>query len=166
MSASKRPTRDVSGNAVSGSAVSRGATQKQLPTRVLLDTGPLVAWLDASDPHHERVRRWMAQFRGELLTTWPVLTEACHLIPEHLAPGLLEWVESGGATLAEVPTASLGGIAARMEKYADLPMDLADATLVWVGEREGVLDVLTLDRRDFGIYRTGRGRALRDVLGT
>ena len=55
-------------------------------------------------------------------------------------------------------------MAARMDKYADLPMDLADATLLWVAEREGVLDVLTLDRRDFGIYSTARGRMLRDVL--
>ncbi len=43
-------------------------------------------------------------------------------------------------------------------------MDLADATLLWVAEREGVLDVLTLDKRDSGIYRTARGRMLRDVL--
>ena len=51
-----------------------------------------------------------------------------------------------------------------MHKYADLPMDLADATLLWVAEREGVLDVLTLDKRDSGIYRTARGGMLRDVL--
>lgn len=144
----------------------RALPKRVLPKRVLLDTGPIVAWLDASDAHHERVRRWLAEYQGELLTTWPVLTEACHLIPERLAPTLLQWVDAGGATLAEIPTASLRSIAARMEQYADLPMDLADATLVWVGEREGVLDVLTLDRRDFGIYRTARGRALRDVLAT
>ncbi len=64
----------------------------------------------------------------------------------------------------EIPVSSLRALATRMDKYADLPMDLADATLLWVAEREGVLDVLTLDRRDFGIYRTARGRMLRDVL--
>jgi uncharacterized protein len=132
--------------------------------RVLLDTGPLVAWLDRDDTHHLRVARWMEAYRGELITTWPVLTEACHLVPASAAPKLLHWIERGGATLAEVPVSSLRAIATRMEKYADLPMDLADATLLWVAEREGVMDVLTLDRRDFGIYRTTRGRMLRDVL--
>lgn len=132
--------------------------------RVLLDTGPLVAWLDRDDAHHATVQRWLAAYRGELLTTWPVITEACHLVPEQVAPKLLQWIEQGGATLAEIPVSSLRAITTRMEKYADLPMDLADATLLWVAEREGVMDVLTLDRRDFGIYRTTRGRMLRDVL--
>ena len=132
--------------------------------RVLLDTGPLVAWLDRDDAHHVAVQRWMAAFRGELLSTWPVITEACQLVPEQLAPKLLHWIEQGGATLVDIPASSLRAIAARMEKYADLPMDLADATLLWVAEREGVMDVLSLDRRDFGIYRTTRGRMLRDVL--
>ena len=59
-------------------------------SRVLLDTGPLVAWLDAADSHHPRVCDWMQTFRGELITTWPVVTEACHLIPERFAPTLLQ----------------------------------------------------------------------------
>jgi len=133
--------------------------------RVLLDAGPLVAWLDRDDAHHATVQRWMAAYRGELITTWPVITEACHMIPASAAPTLLHWIERGGATLAGIPVSSLRAIATRMDKYADLPMDLADATLLWVAEREGVMDVLTLDRRDFGIYRTTRGRMLRDVLG-
>jgi predicted nucleic acid-binding protein len=135
------------------------------PRRVLLDTGPLVSWLDRGDAHHATITRWMTAFRGELLTTWPVLTEVCHLVPDRAAPVLLRWVESGGATLMDIPVASLHAIAARMEKYADLPMDLADASLVWVAEREGVMDILTLDKRNFGIYRTARGRMLRDALG-
>ena len=132
--------------------------------RVLLDTGPLVAWLDRDDAHHAPVKRWMTAFQGELLTTWPVVTEACHMVPERAAPMLLRWIERGGATLVEIPVSSLRAMATRMDKYADLPMDLADATLLWVAEHEGVLEVLTLDRRDFGIYRTARGRVLRDVL--
>ena len=83
---------------------------------------------------------------------------------ERLAPTWRHWIEQGGVTLAEVPVASLHAIATRMHKYADLPMDLADATPLWVAEREGVLDVLTLDKRDSGIYRTARGRMLREVL--
>ena len=63
------------------------------------------------------------------------------MIPVHAAPMLLRWIEEGGATVAEVPVSSLRASATRMEKYADLPMDLADATLVWVAERDGRTDV-------------------------
>ena len=63
------------------------------------------------------------------------------MIAEHAAPMLLRWIEEGGATVAEVPVSSLRASATRMEKYADLPMDLADATLVWVAERDGRTDV-------------------------
>ena len=116
--------------------------------RLLVDTGPLVAWFDADDTHHEAVKRYLDSYDGELLSTWPVLTETCHLLPESIVPGFMQWVATGGLTIA------------------DLPMDLADASLIRLAENLGVLDVLTLDRRDFGIYRTARGKALRNVLDT
>ena len=49
---------------------------------------------------------------------------------------------------------------ALMEKYRDLPMDLADAALVRVAERHSVTEIFTLDRKHFTIYRAGRGRFL------
>jgi len=132
--------------------------------RLLIDTGPLVAWFDADDGHHEAVKRFLADCAGELLSTWPVLTETCHLLPETLVPGFMQWVARGGLTIADVPASAAQALADRMGKYADLPMDLADASLIWLAENLGVLDVLTLDRRDFGIYRTERGRSLRNAL--
>ena len=132
--------------------------------RALIDTGPLVAWLDADDGQHALVRQYLAAFRGQLLSTWPVLTEACHLLPEHMTANFLRWAGAGGLSLVDVPATSLSSLADRMDKYADLPMDLADASLIWLAEAHGVLDILTLDRRDFGIYRTERGKALRNLL--
>jgi len=134
--------------------------------RLLVDTGPLVAWFDADDTHHEAVKRYLDGYDGELLSTWPVLTETCHLLPESIVPGFMQWVASGGLTIADLPASAALALADRMGKYADLPMDLADASLIWLAENLGVLDVLTLDRRDFGIYRTARGKALRNVLDT
>src|SRR5258708_7491416 len=128
--------------------------------RLLIDTGPLVAWLDADDANHEAVKHCLGAFEGELLSTWPVLTETCHLLPESLVPGFMQWGAGGGLTIAELPASAALALAERMGKYADLPMDLADASLIWIAESLGVLDVLTLDRRDFGIYRTERGKAL------
>lgn len=134
------------------------------PRQLLIDTGPLVAWLDAGDKHHGAVSQFLASFDGELLSTWPVMTEVCHLLPEHVLSGFLRWVAAGGLSLRELPATALPVLADRMDKYADLPMDLADASLIWLAETTGILHVLTLDRRDFGIYRTERGKALRNVL--
>ena len=132
--------------------------------RVIVDAGPLIGWFDAADPHHAALRDFFNGFAGELLSTWPVATEVCHLLPERLVPSFLRWVGAGGITLVDVPAVATPGLADRMDKYADLPMDLADATLIWLAESTGVLELLTLDRRDFGVYRTARGKALRNLL--
>lgn len=132
--------------------------------RVLVDTGPLVAWLDAADAQHELVRAFFADFKGELISTWPVLTEVCHLLPQRSIAPFLRWVGAGGLTLVELPAATTMVLADRIDKYADLPMDLADASLIWLAEARGLLDIVTLDRRDFGVYRTERGTFLRNLL--
>lgn len=132
--------------------------------RLLIDTGPLIAWFDADDAHHQQVKSCLAEFDGELLSTWCVLTETCHLLPESLVPGFMQWVAQGGLSVVELPASAARALADRMGKYADLPMDLADASLIWLAETSGVLDIATLDRRDFGIYRTQRGHSLRNVL--
>lgn len=98
--------------------------------RVIVDAGPLIAWLDAADACHAVVREFFADFRGELLSTWPVVTEVCHLLPERLVPNFLRWVGRGGLTLVDVPVAVVPVLADRMDKVADLPMDLADASLI------------------------------------
>jgi uncharacterized protein len=132
--------------------------------RVIVDTGPLIAWFDANDTHHALARRFLDGYGGELLTTWPVLVEVCHLLPEHVVAGFMRWVGRGGVTVVDVPVTALSGLADRIDKYADLPMDLADCSLLWLAESIGLLDIATLDRRDFGVYRTARGQALRNVL--
>jgi predicted nucleic acid-binding protein len=135
-------------------------------SRLLIDTGPLVAWFDAADAHHASVRAFLGGYEGELLTTWPVLTEVCHLLPEQVVSTFLRWIGAGGLNVIDLPATATLGLADRMDKYADLPMDLADASLIWLAESLGVLDILTLDRRDFGIYRTARGKSLRNALDT
>ncbi len=132
--------------------------------RIIIDAGPLIAWFDTADAHHADVKAILSAYRGELLSTWPVLTEVCHLLPDSLVPGFLRWLGHGGLTLVDIPAPTSLVLADRMDKYADLPMDLADASLIWLAEVTGVLDVLTIDRRDFGIYRTARGKALRNLL--
>lgn len=132
----------------------------------LVDTGPLVAWFDAQDSEHARVREFMFGFQGNLCTTWHVLTEVCHLLPTHAHDRLFGWLADGGARIFEVPSQALNAIASLMRKYRDRPMDLADASLVWLAGEIGVSAVLTLDHGDFHSYRIpggGRFDLLLDV---
>lgn len=131
---------------------------------ILVDAGPLIALQDRSDRHHRRVERFLEQFRGTLLTTWPVLAEACHFLPERSQIRFLRWAAAGGLSVVELHDTALATIADWKEKYRDLPMDLADASLLWVADQTGTLDILTIDLRDFAAYRLPGGRALSPVL--
>jgi uncharacterized protein len=125
---------------------------------VLVDAGPLVALLDRSDDRHEDVVEALKGIQDPLVSVWPAVVEAMYLLsfswPAQKA--LWELLETGTLHLLPLDEADLGPMKALMEKYRDLPMDLADAALVRVAEREGIRRVLTLDQRDFSVYRLAR----------
>ncbi len=123
----------------------------------LLDTGALVACLHRDDRDHARCARVLEQLRGPLLTTEPVLTEAMFLLSRvRRGPSVcLEFFVRGGAVLVPQSNASLRRCAELIRRYASLPMDFADATLVALAEETGIRRVFTLDRRDFSVYRVG-----------
>jgi predicted nucleic acid-binding protein len=136
-------------------------------TSWLIDTGPLVAYLDAADTAHAKVAACLDDFSGHLVTTSAVITEAMHLVS--VAPGgarlLVEFVAASRTAihdLCQVP--ELREAALLMEKYSDTPMDFADATLVLLAEAFGVGDIVTLDRRGFATFRTRQRRGFRLVL--
>ncbi|ABB58177.1 type II toxin-antitoxin system VapC family toxin [Synechococcus elongatus] len=135
-------------------------------SKLLVDTGPLIAWFDRSDNFHDRCRSFFSSVDRPLLTTWPVLTEVCHLIPSYGVNRFMRWVALGGLEVQELGTTAITGIANLMERYSDIPMDLADASLVWVAGQWGLSEIVTLDRRDFGIYRLPGGEALINQLFT
>lgn len=76
----------------------------------------------------------------------------------------MAWASAGGLVLYELPADALPDLRKLMRKYSDLPMDLADASLVWLADQIDLLDVATLDERDFAAYRTASGRAFRNLL--
>lgn len=126
---------------------------------LLTDTGPLVAIFDESDEAHGRCAAVLKRTAPPLTSTWPVVTEAMYLLASLQAQdALLAMIERGTLSLAPIETGDVPRIRTLMRKFRDLPMDLADATLVRVAEREGIRRVFTLDRRDFSVYRSGRGR--------
>jgi uncharacterized protein len=125
---------------------------------VLIDAGPLVALIDRSDDWHPLSRRTFEELDAPLITVWPAITEASHLL-KHVERGqanLLRLVESGAIKVASLDTDDLPRMRELMTKYHDLPMDLADAALVRVAERDQIDRVFTIDRRDFEIYRPAR----------
>jgi len=125
---------------------------------VLVDAGPLVALIDRSDDWHPLCRRTFEGLDTPLLTVWPAMAEASHLL-KHVDRGqanLLRLVESGAIRLASLDRDDVPRMRELMAKYRDLPMDLADAAIVRVAERERINHVFTTDRQDFRIYRPAR----------
>jgi hypothetical protein len=126
-----------------------------------VDAGSLVALVDADDHHHARCARALSVIEGPLGTVWPALTEAMYLLRDvpRGQEAIWEMVERGAMTLLPLGAADVPRIRALMRKYRNRPMDVADAALVAVAEREGVRTVFTVDRGDFTVYRLhGRSR--------
>ncbi len=133
----------------------------------LLDTGPIVAYLDSNDPAHHQVSTCLDAFGGQLHTTSAVITEAMYFVSAHSAgPRLLAaFIAESKALVHDLAQSDdLREAIVPMEKYADIPMDYADATLVLLGERLGLRDILTLDRRGFSVFRVDRNKPFRLVL--
>lgn len=132
---------------------------------MLIDAGPLVALAARPDPNHQRCAEIAAGERMPLLTTWPVITEAVwvgrrwpvfiELLAEIVARGLVR--------VRELPEEALPWIFQYMLRYKSVGADLADASLMYVAEKEKIDTVFTLDRRDFSVYRTNKNRALKIV---
>jgi uncharacterized protein len=127
---------------------------------VLVDTGPLVALIDRADPAHENCVAALKRLTGSLITVWPAFVEAMSLLGRSWPAQNALWsrLETGALTLASLDESDATRMRQLMEKYRDLPMDLADAAIVRVAERESLTDVFTLDRKYFSIYRPGRRR--------
>jgi len=128
---------------------------------VLVDAGPLVALLDGADAHHAACVDALQAIRDPLVTVWPALTEAMYLLgfSSRAQDALWEMVEGEALALAALDRHDASRMQALMRKYRDLPMDLADAALVRIAEREKLQHIFTLDRKHFRVYRpAGVGR--------
>lgn len=125
---------------------------------VLVDAGPLVALLDRSDNRHTEVIEALKSIQDPLVSVWPALVEAMYLLSFSwkAQKALWEMIETGTIALLQLDQNDAAAMKSLMEKYQDLPMDLADAALVRIADREGIRRVLTLDQRDFSVYRLTR----------
>lgn len=133
--------------------------------RVLVDTGPIVAILSQADAHHEECVETLRTLPGPLFSCWPVITEAAWLLRENsrAVQDLLRSLHTGFIEILPLNSLEAREIAEIMKKYANLQPQLADAALVYLAARDGIDTILTLDRRDFSVYRRGRKRPFRIV---
>jgi len=124
---------------------------------ILTDAGPLIALLRADDPSHDACVKVAGQLRPPMATVWPAFTEAMHIVGSWPARrALLSLLEQDSLVLLPILEADVARISELMEKYRDVPMDLADAALVTVAERVRLRRIFTLDRRGFSAYRLKR----------
>lgn len=124
-----------------------------------------MAILSEADEHHQTCIEQLQVTRGPLLTCWPVMTEVAWLLRAHpLAVGrFLSSFNGRPFDLLPLSEVDLPGIAAILVKYKSLGIQLADASLAHLANREGIGTIFTLDRRDFGVLRLGRGKRFRVI---
>jgi hypothetical protein len=131
--------------------------------RVLVDTGPLVAILSRADEHHQPCVEALRDLPGPLFSCWPVISEAVWLMREYprAVQQLLKSLGSGFMELLPLTSLEADPISAILKKYEDLRPQLADASLVYLANRDGIDTIFTLDRRDFSVYRSARKKPFR-----
>lgn len=130
---------------------------------ILLDTGAFVALLDKDEKNHERCFQFFRGFKGRLFTTEPVLTEVVYLFNNSFKAQktCIEFILNGGATIVPQSSDSLLRVIRLMEKYKDIHMDFADATLVVLAEQTNIDEIFTLDLRGFNTYRIAGKKAFK-----
>jgi uncharacterized protein len=131
----------------------------------LVDAGPLIALFDSSDAHHIPTRRFLEDFHSRLFTTWPVLTEAVSMLSFSTISqtNLFTWIKRNGVVLFPLAREHLDRLMILFKKYSEVPVDLADGSLLIAAEDLGVTDILTIDT-DYSVYRTSGGKSLRNIL--
>ena len=141
--------------------------------QVLADSGPLAALFNARDHHHLKAMAFFRQHAPHMkfLTTWEVISEVMYFLDfsAHAQADFLLWLHTchaqGSMEIAGLNVPDLPGLSAMRRKYADQPMDLADASLVWLANTCGVTDIITIDRADFAVYRTAKRKAFKNLFG-
>jgi predicted nucleic acid-binding protein len=130
---------------------------------IVVDTGPLVAALDADDADHGRCLELLEGHPGPLMVPAPVLTEVCWLLERERGSkaeaSFLDALAAGELQLVALEIGDLRRMADLVRRYGDLPLGAVDASVVAVAERLGVVQVATLDRRHFTVVRPAHATA-------
>ncbi len=136
-----------------------------MPVKALVDTGALVALVDPRERWHEPCARTFVELPLPLGTSAAVLTEFFHLVGDarHLKAACWRLLRSGAIMVLPLDDSDMASIEELMLRYADRPMDFADATLVHLARRESLATIFTIDFNDFETYRIEGRRRFRIV---
>jgi predicted nucleic acid-binding protein len=123
--------------------------------KAILDTGPWVALIDRSEAKHTDCVQWLKFFSGKLYTTEAVLTEVMYILNFSIIAqsAAMDFVLKSVVEMIPTNRQSILKTKNLLKKYADLPMDYADATLVCLAMDTGIQNIVTFDIKDFSIYR-------------
>jgi uncharacterized protein len=135
---------------------------------IIADTGFFVALGNKSDRFHTQAVDILNRFPEMLITTYPVISETCYLLARESGTAVkcafLSEIVTGRIAIFQLEISHLDRMVNLIERYADLPMDLADASLVLLAEQLGHGRILTVDRRDFSVYRWCNNQPFENLL--
>ena len=122
-------------------------------TGALVDTGFLVALFSRRDRLRRAARDHLQAHTYPLATVAPVIVETSFFLDARGKADLVEWIVRGGLAVSELPLEAYREVKTIVLKYADRDIDFADAALIWFAGVSGCRSILTVDERDFGVYR-------------
>jgi len=134
---------------------------------IIVDTSYWLALANRNDQYHQLVLSKTSKLDEGLISTWPVLTETCHLLLARLGVGAqIKFIQqvSQFTELFVLEPMHLDRCATLMQQYRDLPMDLTDASLVVLAETLGEGKILSTDQRDFNVYRWKNQHPFKNLL--
>lgn len=133
--------------------------------KALIDAGPIIALFDRDDKYHKHVKEFLFNYSDQLVSTWPVITEVSHMLDFNLEVQIdfLEWIRREAIQLVNLEINHIGRLIELTKQYSNVPMDLADGSLLVVSELTGIKNILTIDS-DYYIYRTKNKQYLTNLL--
>jgi len=132
--------------------------------RILIDAGPLIALFDVDDNEHQKTRDFFIKNQYCFISTLAVFAEVSHMLDFSVKAqqDFYEWAMIKGVIISDINQHDLPRVIELTKKYADLPMDFADATLVITAEKTGIREIISLDK-DFDVYRLPGKEKIRNV---
>ncbi len=135
---------------------------------IVADTSFFVALGNQNDRYHQLAVQVLNTLNEPLVTTYPVITETCYLLSRwggnNAQCSFLREVAQEAFEVFDLRSYHVTRMVELMEKYVDLPMDMADASLVVLAEHLGHGRILTLDQRDFNTYRWNNSNPFKNLL--
>ncbi len=131
----------------------------------LIDAGPMIALFDKDDRYHENIVYFLKEYKGHLITTWPVITEVMYMLDfnSKVQVDYLIWIKRRGVQIFDLTDEHIDRLIELVQKYSDLPMDIADGSLLVVSESINIKNILTIDS-DYKVYKNKTGIKLNNLL--